>query len=70
MLALKINIYNYFGGDHPEGVVELEKYYKIDKNMSVERFKITKEYLDNIIFKLMIGEIKLNRRNYKRGKNA
>lgn len=39
MLALKINIYNYFGSDHPEGTVKLERYYKIDKNMSVENLE-------------------------------
>lgn len=39
MLVLKINIHNYFGVDHPEGVVKLERYYKIDKNMSVENLE-------------------------------
>lgn len=36
MLMLKMNLYDYYGYDHPEGMVKKEKYCKIDKNMKVE----------------------------------
>lgn len=59
MLALKINIYNYFGSDHPEGFVKLEKYYKIDKDMHAENLEKlisekTKENLyENITYEII-----------------
>ena len=39
MLVLKINTYNHFGENHPEGYQKEEKYFPIDKNMTVEEFE-------------------------------
>lgn len=40
MLVLKINIYNFFGVNNPEGFVKEEKYYKIEnmENEVLEKF--------------------------------
>lgn len=39
MLVLKINTYNYFGENHPEGCQKEEKYFQIDKNMTVKELE-------------------------------
>ncbi|MDY2630095.1 MAG: hypothetical protein SOV85_01890 [Clostridium sp.] len=39
MLLLKVKINNFFGENHPQGVVKEEKYYKLDENMTVKELE-------------------------------